>query len=61
VLTIVDDGVGALDGEGATGIGLELMKALSAQLDGHFTLSETAGGGRTVVVRFPRHEAAMSV
>ena len=53
VLTIIDDGVGALDGEGDTGIGLELMLALSVQLEGQFSLIETVGGGRTVVVRFP--------
>lgn len=60
VLVIVDDGVGALDGDEATGIGLELMKALSAQLEGTFSLNETIGGGRTVVVRFPAHEPALS-
>lgn len=60
VLTIVDDGVGALDENGATGIGLDLMKALSAQLDGVFSVQETHGGGRTVVVRFPCHAAVVS-
>lgn len=61
VLTIEDDGVGALDGDDEIGIGLELMKALSAQLDGRFSLLETSGGGRTVVVRFPCHESAVLV
>lgn len=60
VMTIIDDGVGALDGGGASGIGLELMNALSAQLGGQFSIAETVGGGRTVVVRFPCKDVTAS-
>lgn len=53
VLTIEDDGIGDLANSTESGMGLELMHALTAQLEGTFTLSETQGGGRTLLIRFP--------
>lgn len=56
LLTICDDGIGASDDDPA-GMGLELIRALTLQLEGQLTLSQTEGGGRTVSVRFPCQEA----
>ena len=56
-LTICDDGIGASDEDDPPGMGLELIRALTLQLEGHLTLSQTTGGGRTVSVRFPCQEA----
>jgi two-component sensor histidine kinase len=57
LLTICDDGIGASDDDDPAGMGLELIRALTLQLEGHLVLSQTAGGGRTVAVRFPCQEA----
>jgi two-component sensor histidine kinase len=61
LLTICDDGVGSSDNDDLSGMGLELISALTSQLNGLLTLSQTAGGGRTVAVRFPCWEAVPSV
>lgn len=61
LLTVSDDGVGSSDGDEPTGMGLELIRALAAQLEGTLTLSETAGGGKTVIVRFPCRTITPSV
>ena len=53
LLTICDDGIGASDDDDPAGMGLELIRALTLQLEGHLTLCQTEGGGRTVAVRFP--------
>ncbi len=60
LLSVSDDGIGAVGGEGAAGIGLDLMQALTAQLEGQLSVSETTGGGRTVSVRFPCAEVLAS-
>jgi two-component sensor histidine kinase len=60
LLTISDDGIGSSDGDDATGMGLELIRALTSQLEGQLTFSETDGGGRTVAVRFPCPEERAS-
>jgi two-component sensor histidine kinase len=57
LLTICDDGIGASDDDDPAGMGLELIRALTLQLEGHLTLCQTEGGGRTVSVRFPCQEA----
>lgn len=57
LLTICDDGIGASDDDDPAGMGLELIRALTLQMEGHLVLSQTAGGGRTVAVRFPCQEA----
>jgi two-component sensor histidine kinase len=57
LLTICDDGIGASDDDDPAGMGLELIRALTLQLEGHLVLSQTAGGGRTVAVRFPCQQA----
>jgi signal transduction histidine kinase len=61
LLTICDDGIGSSDGDDPAGMGLELISALTSQLEGQLTLSQTAGGGRTVAVRFPCREAVPSM
>lgn len=60
-LTISDDGVGAVGVEAPSGMGWDLMNALTAQLEGRLDLSETAGGGRTISVHFPCREVPASV
>ena len=53
LLTICDDGIGSSDSDDPAGMGLDLIQALTSQLDGQLSFSKTAGGGKTVVVRFP--------
>jgi two-component sensor histidine kinase len=60
LLTICDDGIGSSDVDDPAGMGLELIRALTLQLEGQLTLSQTAGGGRTVAVRFPCQEEALT-
>lgn len=61
VLTVLDNGVGGNGSEDEVGMGLELIRALTAQLEGQVTFVETEGGGRTVVIRFPSPELMASV
>jgi two-component sensor histidine kinase len=61
LLTICDDGIGSSDDDDPAGMGLELISALTSQLEGWLTLSQTQGGGRTVAVRFPCGEAVPSM
>ncbi len=53
LLTICDDGIGSSDSDDPAGMGMDLIQALTLQLDGQLSFSKTAGGGKTVVVRFP--------